>query len=185
MARDILRPRAEALMASPRTDNRLAGLFSRVSAAVLVVGFLMIPAAVVLRFMGTTAALAALGAELAAASLLAGWQFGASRMSVGQFLTKRVDVIDTGHPLTVMLAGLPFTLPVIYVVVTASQLGGGDFGAQTDLATVWLALVFLLLGAGVSGLGLSEWLASGAGERQHRRGPGGRRADHAPPADEP
>jgi len=144
---------------APEPFDKLAGLCWRMSVGSAILAFLMIPAAMVLRFAGLLAGLAVLGGEIAVGGWLVRLRLRAYGLSLAEFLTTRGRAGRHVPPLFLMLAGAVFWTPGLYVLLTASEPADRKAHEMTVVEKRWFGTTFLLAGAGVSGLGLSGWLA--------------------------
>jgi len=137
----------------------LAGLCWRMAVGSAILAFLLIPAAMVLRFAGLAAGLAVLGGEAAVGGLLVWSRLRAYKRSLVEFLTTRGRAGRHTPPLFLILSGAVFWGPGLYVLITASEPPDRRAHEMTVVEKRWFGTTFLLAGLGVSGLGLSGWLA--------------------------
>ncbi|HUT12733.1 MAG TPA: tetratricopeptide repeat protein [Thermoguttaceae bacterium] len=139
--------------------EKLAGLCWRMAVGSAILAFLMIPAAMVLRFAGLPEGLAVLGGEVVIGASLLWLRLRAYKLSLAEFLTTRGRAGRHTPPLFLMLVGAVFCAPGLYVLLTASEPADRRAHEMTVVEKRWFGVTFLLAGAGVSGLGLSGWLA--------------------------
>ena len=121
--------------------------------------FFMVIASFALRYWGVPAAAGILAALIALAAWLVWTRLRAYDLTLGEFLITRGRAGRHVAPIAHILAGAVFWLPGLYFLLTASEPPDRKPHEMTVLQKRWFGTTVVLMGAGISGLGLSEWLA--------------------------
>ena len=145
--------------------EKVAGGCWRIAMTAIIVALLMIPAAIAMRFWDLSGGLSVLGVEVVLACWLAWLRLKDKNVSLAEVLTTRGSAGSHLPPLVLWLVGCVFWGPGLYTIVTAAE----PVDPQPDqiklVEQVWFGATVLLLGLGLSGLGLSGWLARSATAR--------------------
>ena len=146
-------------------SEKLPTVCRRLAIAAVLLALFMIPAAIALRFLGLSAALAVLGAEIGLACWMVRLRLRAAGASLAEYLTTSESTGPHMHPAVLLLGGCVFWGPGLYIILTATEPPDPAPNQLTVIEQTWFGTTFLLMGLGVSGLGLAGRLARRATAR--------------------
>jgi len=149
--------------------EKLAGLCWRASMASIILAFFMVLASFALRYLGVPEALGIVGSGIVLAAWLVWTRLRAYGLTLGEFLATRGRAGRHVPPMAHILAGALFWSAGLYFLLTATEPPDRKPHEMTVLEKRWFGATVVLMGAGISGLGLSEWLGRRSMLRQIAR----------------
>ena len=131
--------------------NQTLAIISRLSGMILILGFLLIPCVLIIRYFGAPAAIFALASEILVCFFLV-FRFLASENSTfAEFLRTPTEVLFESPPIVAALMSLPFVASGIYIVLTAETPPAGNPDAMTQIEQTVAGMIFTCLGIGLLG----------------------------------
>jgi hypothetical protein len=130
-------------------------------------GFLMVPGIVVLHLCGAVPAVFAVAIGAAVPAILVARRAWRENISISSVLTSECDMGWQLQPMPTFIAGVVFAVGGCWIL--NAPVGHGP-NAMNRAEQSWFGTIFLLLGIGIMGAGISWWLAGPStqpdGERQ-------------------
>lgn len=134
--------------------NRRLAIVSRLSGMLLILGFLLIPCMLIMRYVGGIAAIGALVVEILLCCYLVARFLKNEGSTLLEFLTTPTDALFDAPPIVTAIVSLGFLVPGIYIISTADDPPIGKPESMTLIEQSVFGLIFTCFGLGLLGVAL-------------------------------